>query len=227
MTERLKGRVRGADGTSMPRMRQMLAGLGASASLAAAGALALLVVSAVIALEGFPGMNPDAGGRRLAVADLTVPTSDPTAAAVAPDRVIAADPEPAVPRPAAAPGAAGGGQEPPVASPVPVDPGSGDTPPGGPGPGGGGGPGPGPGPVTRPDEDPDRFPLPLPDDPVRDLTGTTGGLVGDTGEDLGGLVDRILPGSGKLVRGTTAVLDGTVRETGETLGDTLDVVLSG
>ncbi|HEV2753375.1 MAG TPA: hypothetical protein VGV36_06010, partial [Solirubrobacteraceae bacterium] len=132
-------------------MRGMLAGLGASASLAAAGALALLVISAVIALEGFPGINADAGGRSLAVDDLTVPTSEPTVAAVARDRVTAPPepPEPNVPAPLAA---EGGEDTPPAAPSEPRDPAAGDPPsPGGFDPGRD--PGGGPDPVTRPDED--------------------------------------------------------------------------
>ena len=222
MTVRLKGRRRRADGTSMPRMRQILAGLGASASLAAAGARALLVVSAIIALEGFPGMNPDAGGLSLADNELTVPTSDPAAAAVAPDRGIATDPEPAASPTATAPGPGGDAPAPAVASPAPDEPEPEDTPPGG---------GSDPDDPETPPDDPETPSVDDTDRPrlpeVPDLTSTAGGAVRDTGEQLAPVADAILPGSGKLVRGTTALLDGTVREVGETLDDTVDVVLSG
>ncbi len=223
LTAWLKGRRPQADALSMPRMRGMLAGLGASASLAVAGALALLVISAVIALEGFPGINADAGGRSLAVADLTVPTTDPTVAAVAPDRVTARAPEPAAPTVPAPLAADAGDDASPAASPE-RGPDAGDVPPGaGFDPGGASDPGGGSDPVTRPDEDLDEDLLP--DEPVGDLTATTGGVVGTLGEGLAPLADRILPGSGKLLRGTTALVDETVTDTGQALGGTVDGLL--
>jgi len=208
---------------SMPRMREMLAGLGASASLAAAGALALLVVSAVIALEGFPGMNPDAGGRRLAVADLTVPTADPDAAAVAPDRLVAAAPEPAAPPPAPAPDAASE-VEIPAAPSAPVDTGP-DVPPRVPDTGPGD-PRLDTGPDSRPRRDVERPPL-IPEEPLRDVTVATGGLVGEVGDGLADVVDIVLPGSGRMMRDTTAGLDETLRDTGEAVDHTLDGLLGG
>nr|MBA2765479.1 hypothetical protein [Solirubrobacterales bacterium] len=55
----------------MPALRGLLASLGASVSLAAAGALALLAISAIIALQGWPGLGGDAEGRPVPIGGQT------------------------------------------------------------------------------------------------------------------------------------------------------------
>lgn len=212
----------------MPALRGLLASLGASVSLAAAGALALLAISAIIALEGWPGLGGDAEGRPVPIGGQTELGSEtaepgdvgPVALADAPDE------EGPTPTPAAEPVAA---DDP---SPVADDPApTGGTEPGdedGDGDPGDDGAAPTPDPpAPRPEPDDDSLLALDVEEPVRGLTGLTGDVLRGTGETLSPTTDALLPGSGEAVEGLTDDLGNTVENTGATLGATLTLLLTG
>ncbi len=213
----------------MPALRGLLASLGASVSLAAAGALALLAISAIIALQGWPGLGGDAEGRPVPIGGQTELGSEPgddgtVVLADAPDE---GGPTPTpTPTPAAEPVAA---DDP---SPVADDPApTGGTEPGdedGDGDPGDDGVAPPPDPrAPRPEPDDDSLLALDVDEPVRGLTGLTGDVLRGTGETLSPTTDALLPGSGEAVEGLTDDLGNTVESTGGTLGATLTLLLTG
>lgn len=214
----------------MPALRGLLASLGTSVSLAAAGALALLAISAVVALEGWPGLGVDAEGRTLSIGDLTVPRSEPTEQGNDGPVMLAAAPEEEAPAPAAAPAA---DDDPPPVADDPAPAGATDpaaSPPRTPAPGAAPTPAPpAPVPAPRPGRDDDSL-LDVDlgvEEPVRGLTGLTGDVLRGTGETLSPATDALLPGSGGLVEGVTDDLGNTVENTGGALGATLDLLLTG
>jgi hypothetical protein len=218
----------------MPALRGLLASLGASVSLAAAGALALLAISAIIALQGWPGLGGDAEGRPVPIGGQTELGSEtaepgdvgPVVLADAPDEGGPTPTPTPTPTPAAEPVAA---DDP---SPVADDP----APTGGTEPGDEHGDGDHGDDGVAPPPDP-RAPRPEPDDdsllaldlekPVRGLTGLTGDVLRGTGETLSPTTDALLPGSGEAVEGLTDDLGNTVENTGATLGATLTLLLTG
>lgn len=213
----------------MPALRGLLASLGASVSLAAAGALALLAISAIIALQGWPGLGGDAEGRSVPMGGQTAfgsetaePGDDGTVAlADAPDEEgpalpaapAAEDDPPAAddPAPDRAPDPAPGPAPAPTPAPTP-DPSA---------------PAPAPAPTPRPEPDDDRLLAGVVDEPVRGLTGPTAYVLRGTGETLAPTADALLPGSGEAVEGLTDDLGNTVENTGATLGGTLTLLLTG
>jgi hypothetical protein len=87
-----------ADISRMRSTRALFASIGASISLVAAAALALLTVSAVVALEGWPGLGESKARPALVVDGITLPKPGATASAT-PAVVLPAAPRPR-PRPA-------------------------------------------------------------------------------------------------------------------------------
>ena len=201
----------------MPALRGLFASLGAGVSLAAAGSLALLAISAVILFEGFPGLGGGPEGGALSIGELTVPRSEEPAEREddGPVRLAQAPEEPA-PAPAAGPLGDGGaplidrGPAPRVDRPDGDLPDTGTDltdPPNPPEP-----PGPGPAPQAEPGDG---------------LTGVTGDAVRGTTRTVSGVIDRLVPGSDSLLEGLTDALGNTVESTGGALASTVEVVLSG
>lgn len=92
-----------ADVSRMRSTRALFASIGASVSLVAAAALALLTVSAVVALEGWPGLGASKANPALVVDGVTLPRAGATASATPASRpvVLPTTPRPR-PRPARA-----------------------------------------------------------------------------------------------------------------------------
>ena len=213
----------------VPALRGLLASLGASVSLVAAGALALLAISAVIALEGWPGLEDDAGGRTLSIGELSVPRSEPGEPQGDSPVVLADAPEDDEPPAAAEPEVPDDTALPvadvpaplPESEPAPIPPATpAPAPAPTPDP-------PAPAPTPSPRADPEDEPL-LPlglDQPVRELTELTGELLRGTGQTLAPVPDAVLPGSGEAVEGLTDDLGDTVESTGVTVSSTLGLLL--
>lgn len=213
----------------MPALRGLLASLGASVSLAAAGALALLAISAIIALQGWPGLGGDAEGRPVPIGGQTELGSEtaelgddgPVVLADAPDEEgpalpaapAAEDDPPAAddPAPDGAPDPAPGPAPAPTPAPTPDR----------------SAPAPAPAPTPTPEPDDDRLLAGVVDEPVCVLTGLTGDVLLGTGGTLAPITYALLPGLGEAVEGLTDDLGNTVENTGAALAATLTLLLTG
>lgn len=213
----------------MPALRGLIASLGAGVSLAAAGALALLAISAVVAFQGWPGLGADADGRTL---QLSVPRSEPAELeddgavmlADAPDEAPSAGDDTGEPGGGAVPDPTAAGEGDALVAPSPPSP-TGPVPVPGPGPGP---PAPtAPAPAPSPLSTGNGAPVPLldGDEAVSGLTGLTGDVLRSTGRTVSPVTDALLPGSGKTVEGLTDVLGDTVESTGGVLGASLGLLL--
>lgn len=211
----------------MPALRGLIASLGAGVSLAAAGALALLAISAVVAFQGWPGLGADADGRTL---QLSVPRSEPAELeddgavmlADAPDEAPSAGDDTGEPGGGAVPDPTAAGVGDALAAPSPPSP-TGPLPGFGPPP-----PAPtAPTPAPSPPSSGNGGPVPRldGDEPVSGLTGLTGDVLRSTGRTVSPVTDALLPGSGKTVEGLTDVLGDTVQSTGGVLGAPLGLLL--
>lgn len=205
----------------MPALRGLLASLGASVSLVAAGALALLAISAVIGVVGWPALGIGGEGGPLSIGEMTVPRSEvpaepeddgPLTLAEAPEEPAAAPA--AEPVAGEAPPAVAAAGAPVVDRPrlvTPPDDGSRDRPD-----------------PPRPVPPGPSAPLAVqPAGPGGGLTGVTGEVVRTTGQTLAPATNTVLPGSGNLVEALTDDLANTVKSTGHTLAATGDLLLNG
>lgn len=211
----------------MPALRGLIASLGAGVSLAAAGALALLAISALVAFQGWPGLGADADGRTL---QLSVPRSEPAELeddgavmlADAPDEAPSAGDDTGEPGGGAVPDPTAAGEGDALVAPSPPSP-TGPLPGFGPAP-----PAPtAPTPAPSPPSSGNGGPVPAldGDEPVSGLTGLTGDVLRSTGRTVSPVTDALLPGSGKTVEGLTDVLGDTVESTGGVLGASLGLLL--
>lgn len=217
-----------ADIPSVPPLRGLLATLGASVSLVAAGVLGLLAISAVIALEGWPGL----GGRfdDVSTAQLSAPSGEPggqeeggtlVLAQVSPEQ----EEEPEEPVDVGTPPPDDSAPSGTITVPSPPTP----------------TPSPTPQPVPAPAPEPvDSDPSPDADadggeavgdvqleEPLCELTGVTNGVLSGTGQALSPVTGALLPGSGETVEGVTGGLGDGAQSTACSLGSTVDRLLGG
>jgi hypothetical protein len=183
-------------------------------SLVAAAVSVLFVVSAIVAVRGWPGIDPQDDVPRLVLSD--GPSARPGAPGVALTAPVAGA-TPIVlgdtPAPAGAPGTGPSSRGPAGTPAVPGQDAPAETP-GvtGAAPSQASGPGPRP-----PAADPGTT-------PIRETTGAVAETVRDTGAAVGGTVDTVAPGGGEPIRQTATAVADVVEQVGGGVGQATQAV---
>lgn len=224
--------------------RAFVASFGAGLSLVAASVTVLFALSAVVAVRGWPGMDPDDDVSAVVLAEARLASGETTSAPAGADgevAAVAASVPAAIVLPAAAPerpsrgtrsgtaqrtGApsegsgpqSGGGDDGRGAEPG-AQPGTGSAPAGGEPGTGGAGQQPQPGGASQQPAPGGAAPGAGTPGRPRPVTSGVSDTVRNVGTTAGGVVDRVAPGTGQAVRDTTSSVADTVDQTGQAVTD--------